>query len=299
MPMTVITISKAPPSLRGDLTKWMQEIATGVYVGNFNSKVREHLWDKVKRDIGNGQATMSYTYRNELGYRFETFQSFRETVVMDGIQLVVIPQENKETGLTKSGFSNASKFRQMKKYSNKDKKTDGHNNYVIIDLETDGLDHHSHRIIEIGAIKVINGNKEVFEALIRSPVEVPPSITKLTGIDSNLLQRDGIDIEDAMEQLLMFIDNLPIVGYSIQFDIDFINSELKRLEKPPIKNYHYDLMKYIKKQKMFMDNYKLETALAEYGIFEKVPHRALSDAQLIYTLAYKVNGFLGSIKQKG
>lgn len=32
MPLTVITLKKSPPSLRGDLTKWMQEISTGVYV---------------------------------------------------------------------------------------------------------------------------------------------------------------------------------------------------------------------------------------------------------------------------
>lgn len=44
MPLTIITISKVKNSLRGDLTKWMQEIDTGVYVGNFNSKVRENLW---------------------------------------------------------------------------------------------------------------------------------------------------------------------------------------------------------------------------------------------------------------
>ncbi len=45
--MVVITISKAPMSLRGgDLTKWMQEIATGgVYIGgDLNCRVREELW---------------------------------------------------------------------------------------------------------------------------------------------------------------------------------------------------------------------------------------------------------------
>lgn len=36
-------LKKVPVSLRGDLTKWMQEIATGVYIGNFNSKVRENF----------------------------------------------------------------------------------------------------------------------------------------------------------------------------------------------------------------------------------------------------------------
>ena len=37
MPFTVITLKKVPPYMRGDLTKWMQEIDTGVYIGNFNN----------------------------------------------------------------------------------------------------------------------------------------------------------------------------------------------------------------------------------------------------------------------
>ena len=46
MPLTVLTLKNVPPSLKGDLTKWMQEIATGVYVGNINTRVREKLWDR-------------------------------------------------------------------------------------------------------------------------------------------------------------------------------------------------------------------------------------------------------------
>ena len=41
MPMTVIILTKKKKKIRGDLTKWMQEISTGVYIGNFNSRVRE------------------------------------------------------------------------------------------------------------------------------------------------------------------------------------------------------------------------------------------------------------------
>ena len=59
MPLTVITVKNAPQSLKGDLTKWMQEIATGVYVGNFNTKVREELWRRVKENVGDGEATIS------------------------------------------------------------------------------------------------------------------------------------------------------------------------------------------------------------------------------------------------
>ena len=68
-------MSNAPVSLRGDLTKWMQEIATGVYIGNLNSRVREELWERVTQSVGKGQATLSYATRNELGYQFMTHRT--------------------------------------------------------------------------------------------------------------------------------------------------------------------------------------------------------------------------------
>lgn len=66
MSLTVITLKKAPLFLRGDLTKWMQEISPGVYVGNFNSKIRELLWQRVVESVGSGEATMTFTCKMKL-----------------------------------------------------------------------------------------------------------------------------------------------------------------------------------------------------------------------------------------
>lgn len=89
MPLTIITISKVKNSLRGDLTKWMQEIDAGVYVGNFNSRVRENLWQRIIDNIGDGSATITYAYRNEIGYTFKTHNTNRNLVDLDGIPLVL------------------------------------------------------------------------------------------------------------------------------------------------------------------------------------------------------------------
>ena len=42
--MVVITLEKCPLALRGDLTKWLQEISLGVYVGQVSARVRDKLW---------------------------------------------------------------------------------------------------------------------------------------------------------------------------------------------------------------------------------------------------------------
>ncbi len=300
MPMTVITLSNAPPSLKGDLTKWMQEIATGVYIGNFNSKIREHLWERVKRDIHRGQATLSYRHRNELGYLFETHQTHRRTIDCDGIQLVIFPPGQDETDMNLSdGFSKASQFRKAKKFSKITREQKCENkNFVVLDIETDGLDKNLNHIIEIGAIKIINNEIETLELLINTQKSVPQSISQLTGITESLLASKGVMISQALEELTAFIDNLIIVGYSIDFDIDFINHALAQHGKKPLANKSCDLLRFIKKDKMFLDNYRLTTVLPEYEIDTKVPHRALADAELILELSMKVNGFLDFLNKR-
>ena len=86
--MIVITLSKTPASLRGDLTKWCQEIQTGIYVGNVNAKVRDLLWKRVQKNIGQGEATLVYNTNNELGYTFRTTRLDRKIVDCDGIPLL-------------------------------------------------------------------------------------------------------------------------------------------------------------------------------------------------------------------
>ncbi|MCY3035522.1 MULTISPECIES: type I-E CRISPR-associated endoribonuclease Cas2e [Aerococcus] len=296
MPLTVITMKNCPPSLRGDLSKWMQEIATGVYVGNFNSRVREALWERVSQNVGVGEATMSYAYRNEIGYRFETINAKRQVVDYEGIPLVLLPNTlaDKKTS-KKHGFSKIAKQRQAKKYSISSKnRRDGKEqlSYIIIDIETTGLDPLKDSIIEIAALAIKNGEivKE-FDCLVNYEGILPLEITSLTGIADQLLKKEGQKLEDVLKDFKAFIGEADLVGYNISFDIKFINYHLKQLKLPKLNNKSIDLMSFVKKEKLFLSNYKLETALPAYGINEEVPHRALADVHLIYRLALKVNKF--------
>lgn len=110
--MIVITLTKVPKSLKGDLTKWYQEIQTGVYVGNVSARVRDALWDRIMENIGRGEATMVYNAQNELGYRFRTTRRDRQVVDFDGIPLMMHLKE--ATGSVKHGFSDAAKFHRTK-----------------------------------------------------------------------------------------------------------------------------------------------------------------------------------------
>ena len=58
-------MTDCPPRLRGDLSKWLQEVNTGVYVGNVSARVRDALWERVCENLKNGRATMVFSANNE------------------------------------------------------------------------------------------------------------------------------------------------------------------------------------------------------------------------------------------
>lgn len=303
MPLTVITLKNVPPSLKGDLTKWMQEIATGVYIGNFNTKIRQNLWKRVVETAGCGEATLSFSCQNEIGYMFETSNTKRTVVDYEGIPLILIPeiQEEKEFEHDKktTGYSDAARFRKVKKFSSVKAKKDCVNknlNYIVLDIETDGLDEHSDTIIEIGAVKIYNGDIETFHRLISYNKELPKEIVKLTGIDSELLKKQGVGLKDALQDLMDFLGDSLVVGYNVEFDIRFLNKYTQDLFGKTINNEYLDLIRFIKKESQFQKNYKLETSLKSYGIDKEVPHRALEDARLTFELSLKVNKFLEKFK---
>ena len=118
------------------------------------------------------------------------------------------------------------------------------------------------------------------------------NISNLIGITQELLEKEGKPIEIVLTEFIRFIDGAELVGYNVEFDINFLNNKLRRLKWPTIKNKRYDLLHYVKKEKIFLGNYKLQTVLNEYGIDETVPHRAILDAKLLYQLSMKVNKFM-------
>ncbi len=299
MPFTVITLTRAAPNLRGDLTKWLQEIATGVYIGNINTKVREQLWARVLENIGNGEATISYGFRNELGYQFIVHNTKRNKIDFDGIPLVYIPSQRKTSYHSeKHGYSKAAQFQKAKQFSSTNFSVFKNVALVFLDIETSGLDARKDKIIEIGAVKVIRGKSTKFSKLIKINGMLKQEITELTGITNELLNNEGVSLENALLELKEFIQHIPIIGFSISFDMSFLNKAIQELNMESLNNHTYDLIPFIKKERMFLKNYKLETVLKEYAIESKVEHRAVSDAKLILMLASKVNGFVDFINKK-
>jgi CRISPR-associated protein Cas2 len=119
--MIVVTLTDCPVSLRGDLTKWLLEVNTGVFVGRVSARVRDLLWERIGKSIQNGKATMVYTARNEQRMDFKVHNAGWEPIDFDGIKLVLRPSpaRMKKLGTLRLGYSNASKRRMAKRMSRK------------------------------------------------------------------------------------------------------------------------------------------------------------------------------------
>lgn len=158
--MIVITLTKVPQSLRGDLTKWYQEVQAGVYVGNVSARIRDLLWDRIMKNIGNGEATMVYNTNSELGYQMETTRKDYQVIDYDGIPLMM--RLNTTPSPVKHGFSNAAKFHRAKVMTHRTDRKKAHKlqrQVTAIDLETTGLKAATDKIISIGAVKKIKNGE--------------------------------------------------------------------------------------------------------------------------------------------
>lgn len=86
--MIVVVLSITPDRLRGVLTRWLLEIASGVYVGHASARVREYLWQRIVEDAGDGRALMVWSCRSEQGLDFRAHNHSWEPVDLDGLLLM-------------------------------------------------------------------------------------------------------------------------------------------------------------------------------------------------------------------
>ncbi len=117
--MVTIVLTACPSGLRGDLTRWLLEVAPGVFVGHISARVREHLWSRIIECSKEGRAIMVFSARNEQHLAFKVHQPDWVPVDNDGIELMKRPAGTESStlfGAPKKGWSNASKYHKAHKY---------------------------------------------------------------------------------------------------------------------------------------------------------------------------------------
>ena len=181
------------------------------------------------------------------------------------------------------------------------------NSYISIDLETTGLNPKLDRIIEIGGVKVVDGQiVDTFETLINPGRKLEERITELTGITDADLE-DKPYIEDVLPKLLQFMEmngassgdaptveagqsaqELPLLGHSILFDYSFLKKAAVD-RKMKFEKWGVDTLKIARKYLPDLPHRSLGYLCNYYQIPHQA-HRALNDAEATHLLYQKLAG---------
>ena len=155
----------------------------------------------------------------------------------------------------------------------------GLDSFVAIDDETTGLDYNKDKIIEISAIKFINGKESsTFSKLVNPNIEISSFITNLTGISNSMINLSQT-FDEISDEFMEFISDSPIIGHNVKFDIDFINKELTPKNHRIEQNYVCDTYYLSKIFFYYLNSFKLESISSSLNINILHAHRALDDAR--------------------
>lgn len=90
--MIVMLLEKVPLRLRGELSRWLIEPKSGMFVGHVNAMVRDRLWEKCTNAKGVGGVLQVWSTNNEQHFAMRASgETSRRIVEIEGLQLIQIP----------------------------------------------------------------------------------------------------------------------------------------------------------------------------------------------------------------
>jgi len=159
-------------------------------------------------------------------------------------------------------------------------------NFTVVDLETTGLDPKKDKIIEIGAIRIIDGEiAEVYDTFVNPGSRLSEKVKELTGIrDEDLASAPYI--EDVLPDFLRFHDGDCLLGHRILFDYSFLKRAAVNLGHS-FEREGIDTLKIARSCLKDLPSKSLPSLCQHFGI-EYRPHRAVEDARATYLLYRKL-----------
>lgn len=107
---------------------------------------------------------------------------------------------------------------------------------LVLDTETTGLDpHDGHRIVEIAVIELMNHlpTGRHYHTYVNPERDMPEAAQAIHGLSAEFLAPHPLFAAVAAE-FLAFLGTDPLVIHNAEFDLGFINAELKRISMPPL-----------------------------------------------------------------
>ena len=149
--------------------------------------------------------------------------------------------------------------------------------YISIDLETTGLNPKLDKIIEIGAVKVMNGQiTETFHSYVNPGRKLEERIVELTGIRQDQVDQAPV-ISEVFPKLEVFLEDLPFLGHRILFDYSFLKKAAVDLKRP-FEKQGIDTLRIARCFLPQLEHRTLPYLCEYYGIVHDA-HRAFADAE--------------------
>ena len=158
--------------------------------------------------------------------------------------------------------------------------------YTVLDLEMTGLAPKRDKVIEIGAVRVRNGEiADTYGTLVRPGMSIPETVVQLTGITDEMAAL-GKEENVAMQELLQFIGDDILVGHNLIFDYSFLKQWAVN-QKIPLELSACDTLRIARALLPGAQSKKLES-LCEYFQIEREHWQTLLRARAIETQSYVV-----------
>ncbi len=167
--------------------------------------------------------------------------------------------------------------------------------FVVFDLETTGFSPEANRIIEIGAVKVENGEiTDRFSEFINPKVPIPYEIEELTSINDAMVV-DAPEISVILPRFMEFCCGAIMVAHNADFDMSFIEKNCRDLSIP-CEFTVADTMTLAQFLLPQLSRFRLDTVAKAVGAELLHHHRAVDDAACTADIFVR---FIGMLKARG
>ncbi|MDJ0917204.1 MAG: exonuclease domain-containing protein [Woeseiaceae bacterium] len=165
---------------------------------------------------------------------------------------------------------------------------DPEQDYVVVDVETTGGRGEQHRVTELGAVRVTNGEiVDRFQTLLNPQRGIPANITRLTGITPAMVA-DAPYFSDVADEFAAFLEGGIFVAHNVDFDYRFIAQEFGRLGRT-FRMPKLCTCASMRKLYPGRKSYSLAALTSDFGIKLDSHHRALCDAEAAAELLLLIN----------
>jgi DNA polymerase III subunit epsilon len=169
---------------------------------------------------------------------------------------------------------------------------------IVFDTETTGLKpEDGHRIVEIGAVELIDGKRtgRTYYTLLNPERHIPEEVVKVHQIDDAKVRNAPL-FKHVADEFLAFIKDSELLIHNADFDIKFVNSELDRINKGKIWDYVKNATCTLKLSKRLFEeerSHSLDAMCKRFNIDlsqrEEQGHGALLDCQLLADCYIEIN----------